>query len=336
MEYIATCMAVMADVDGVKTFVFKTKKEFSFQAGQFVSLVLPCPDGDIVRSYTISSAPVNSDVFTITVRAVPNGKGSNWLHDSLQAGMSIAFSGPFGHFIPSQHQDRKLLLLAAGSGITPHLSTLRHWRNQATQVNAHLIFSVRSPDQIIENQELMALVKQVKGLTMTIIPEHISGHVWQGISGRLDPVWLDAMVRDIQDREVYICGPAPYMAAVKDYLSTCQFDLTHYHEEAFISPEQVPTNTTSTNTTNSYEVKFARSGISVKTSGGESLLELAEKAGVAVKNACRAGICGACRTLKTAGSVNMQDLGGILPDEVNQGMVLLCCSQPSSDVVLDI
>ncbi|MCE2572966.1 hybrid-cluster NAD(P)-dependent oxidoreductase [Motilimonas eburnea] len=335
MEFKAICKAVIQDVEGVKTFVFKSKNKLSFEPGQFVSLLLPGSNGNIVRSYTISSAPTGSDLFSLTVRAVPEGLGSNWLHNELHAGMDLSFSGPFGHFIPSQNEDSKLLLLAAGSGITPHLSTLRHWRNQAAEVNAHLIFSVRSPDQIIEQQELLALVKQIPGLTLTVIPENVTGHVWHGISGRLDPLWLNALVRDIKEREVYICGPAPYMAAVKEYLTGCHFDLQHYHEEAFVSPEQPSVNQHNNDST-SYKVNFARSGISVNSNGNESLLEIAEKAGVAVKNACRSGICGACRTLKTAGSVNMQDLGGILPDEVNQGMVLLCCSQPSSDVVLDI
>ncbi|MCE2595058.1 iron-sulfur cluster-binding domain-containing protein [Motilimonas cestriensis] len=335
MEQEAICKDVQTDIEGVKTFVFECKKKLKYMPGQFITLVLPTEDGDILRSYTLSSAPNHTSVFSITVRAVPYGTGSNWLHNNLQPGMPIFFSGAYGKFIPAEYEDNKLLLMAAGSGITPHLATLRHWRNQAKKVNAHLIFSVRSPSQIIEQQELLALVRQINGLTLTIIPEDVTGQAWHGVSGRIDPLWLNAMVRNVHERVVFVCGPAPYMRAIKEYLMSIDFDLTRYHEEAFISPMPISHQQVSTNTP-TYSVNFIKSGVKATTSGNESLLELAEKAGVAVKNACRSGICGACRTLKKEGHVNMQDLGGILPDEVNQGMVLLCCSQPTSDVVLDI
>ncbi len=336
MDKQATCTDIINDVEGVKTFVFESSTEFPYLSGQFITLAIPIESGDIFRSYTLSSAPTNAKIFTITVRAVNGGIGSHWLHHMLKPGMTISFSGAYGKFIPAQYDNRKLLLLAAGSGITPHISTLRHWRNQATKVNAHLIFSVRNPEQIIEQYELLSLVKQINGLTMTIIPEDITASVWHGISGQLDPLWLDSIIRDIDSREVFVCGPSAYMRAVKSYLSSKQFDLSHYHEEAFNSPPDTKQKPPLKADTPTYQIRFHQSDINITSQGHENLLELAEKAGVKVKSACRSGICGSCRVLNKAGSVDMQDLGGILPNEVSQNMVLLCCSKPTSDLVLDI
>ncbi|MCE9685719.1 iron-sulfur cluster-binding domain-containing protein [Shewanella sp. AS16] len=337
MENQAICKEVKQDVAGVKTFVFETETIFTFLPGQFITLTLPTQQGPLLRSYTLSSSPKNDNFFSITVRAVPNGKGSNWLHQYLEPGMSLTYTGAYGRFIPAEYETQKLLLLAAGSGITPHLSTLRTWRDKAVSVDAHLIFSVRSPDQIIEYYELLSLANSIKGLTLTILPEILDNQSWHGISGRLDALWLTALCRDIAERQIFTCGPTPYMQAIKKYLTDQDIGLSRYHEEAFVSPDfEVSVPATVNTETNSFSVHFAKSDIKVSTQGQESLLDLAEKAGIKVKNACRAGICGACRTFKKSGNVNMKDLGGILPNEVNQGMVLMCCSKPTSDLVLDI
>ena len=337
MNQHAVCMDIKQDVEGVKTFCFKPNENLSFAAGQFITLSLPTDKGIIQRSYTLSSSPTNISTFSITVRQVPGGKGSHWLHQNMKPGSQIEYSGPHGRFIPGEFEQKKLLFLAAGSGITPFLSTLREWRDRGVSVNALLIFSVRSPDQIIEYHELKALSNSIKGLSIIFLPASTEQQSWDGIYGQLDGLWLSSLCRDITEREIFTCGPAPYMQVIKDYLENTGMGLEHYHEEAFVSPIDTPSvPVPAGQESNKFSVYFANSDIKTTCHEHETLLDVAENAGVTVKTACRSGICGSCMVMKQSGDVEMQDLGGILPAEKNKGMVLLCCSKPTSDIVLEI
>ncbi|MFT5421276.1 MAG: ferredoxin-NADP reductase [Candidatus Endobugula sp.] len=337
MNQHAVCMDIKQDVAGVKTFCFKPNENLSFSAGQFITLSLPTDKGSIQRSYTLSSSPKNNSTFSITVRKVPNGKGSHWLHQHLQPGTKIEFNGPYGRFVPDEFEQKKLLLLAAGSGITPFLSTFRGWRDRGISVDALLIFSVRNPGQIIEYQELKSLCYSIKGLSIIFMPENVEQQSWYGIRGRLDALWLPSLCRDITKREIFTCGPTPYMQTIKQYLQDTDIGLANYHEEVFLSPQQVSIVLSATEQeSNKFTVYFENSDIKVSCHDQETLLDVAENAGMSIKMACRSGICGSCMTMKKSGSVDMQDLGGILPAEKNKGMILLCCSKPASDIVLDI
>ena len=337
MNQHAVCIDIQQDVAGVKTFCFKPNENLYFSAGQFITISLPTDEGSIHRSYTLSSSPKNNCTFSITVRKVLKGIGSHWLHEHLKSGSQIEFSGPYGRFIPDEFEQKKLLLLAAGSGITPFLSTLRGWRDRGISVDALMIFSVRNPGQIIEYRELKSLCYSINGLSVIFMPENVEQQSWNGIYGRLDALWLSSLCRDIAKREVFTCGPSLYMQTIKEYLQDTGIGLANYHEEAFISPQQAPIIPLSTEQgSNKFTVYFANSDIKVSCHDQETLLDVAENAGISIKTACRSGICGNCMTMKQSGSVDMQDLGGILPTEENKGMVLLCCSKPTSDIVLDI
>ena len=333
----AVCEGVRTDVSGVKSFYFIGGDELRFEAGQFITLKIPGEDGELLRSYTVASSPLNRGAFNITVREVPNGQGSGWLHKYLKKGDIVEFSGPHGLFTPARYETEKMLFLAAGSGITPFLSVLRSWRDRSVPVDAHLIYSVRDTGQIIEHQELIALAKNITGFKLTILPEQVDDDSWHSIQGRLDSLWLSALARDIHERRVFTCGPAPYMRAIKEYLQDTGVGLDRYHEEAFASGEPISfKELSSDHLASQFTVSFVNSEVEVQCGPDQTLLEAAESAGVQVGAACRMGICGACQTQKLEGSVEMQELGGILPAEKAAGKILLCCSRPSSDLVLEI
>ncbi|MCV2884602.1 iron-sulfur cluster-binding domain-containing protein [Aestuariibacter sp. AA17] len=333
-ENIFRCIQVRNDVEGMKTFVFKPAKTMRFLPGQFVSFDLPTPQGTITRSYSCSSSTCNDNI-SFSVRQVENGRGSNWLHENLNVGDELSCTGPYGFFTPDEHATDKLLFLAAGSGITPFLSVLRTWRDLAKSVDALLVFSVRSPTQIIEYAELKALAAQIPGFSFIVLPEVDPDNSWTGITGRLDGALMDVIVRDLPQRRVYTCGPKPYMDNIKQHLLDKGIGLDRFHEEAFVSPKsEKPVEVVASGA--EYRVQFEDSGIEVSADGSSTLLELAEKAGITVRSACRTGICGSCQVQKKAGDVDMNDLGGILPSDKENGMILLCCSRPKSDVVLSL
>ena len=121
------CLSVVAETHDVKTFVFHSPDypALAYEPGQFLT-VSPVIDGQsISRCYTLSSTPTRPFTFSITVKRVPGGAVSNWLHDNLKAGDAMAASGPAGVFTPVAGPARKLLYLSAGSGITPLMAMTR-------------------------------------------------------------------------------------------------------------------------------------------------------------------------------------------------------------------
>lgn len=115
------CCAIRVETDDVKTFVFRCPDfiALAFEPGQFITLSLTIDSQSLSRCYTLSSPPSRPFNLAITVKRVPGGPVSNWLHDHLKIGSRVLASGPAGIFTPIGRPVRKLLYLSAGSGITP-------------------------------------------------------------------------------------------------------------------------------------------------------------------------------------------------------------------------
>jgi glycine betaine catabolism B len=179
---------------------------------------------------------------------------------------------------------------------------------------------------------------------------------------------LELIAPDYMEREIFTCGPAPYMKAVRDLLAEGGFDTTHYHEESFSfetiaelaaelttahvadalqsaetfvqaretavgfapapEPAVAPVETT-------FKVSFAKSNREIECGSGQHVLDAAKKSGVRLPASCTQGMCGTCKVKLISGEVQMKHNGGIRQREIDQGMVLLCCSKPLSDLVVD-
>jgi ferredoxin len=84
-----------------------------------------------------------------------------------------------------------------------------------------------------------------------------------------------------------------------------------------------------------FKVSFAKSRRDIECGSGEHVLDAAKKAGVRLPSSCTQGMCGTCKVKLVSGEVSMKHAGGIRQREIDQGMVLLCCSKPLSDLVVD-
>ena len=139
---------------------------------------------------------------------------------------------------------------------------------------------------------------------------------------------------DLVDREVFTCGPAPYMEAVRGLLAQAGADPDRCHEESFDlaaacrAGRPRPAGAT-------YTVELRRSGRTVECDEGTTLLAAAAQAGLSLPSSCQEGMCGTCKTTLLSGRVDMNHAGGIRPREIAQDKILLCCSTPCEDVVLD-
>ncbi|WP_434115886.1 2Fe-2S iron-sulfur cluster-binding protein [Paraburkholderia caffeinilytica] len=367
------CCQVRQETHDVKSFFFRAPsgRAFVFEPGQFITLELEIDGEAVNRCYTISSPPTRPHTISITVKRVPDGKVSNWLHDNLHAGTQVRVLGPAGEFTCARHPARKFLFLSAGSGVTPLMSMSRAHHELGEDSDIVFVHSARTPDDIIFARELDLIASNQSNFRTAFVCERLGARTnWPGVTGFLSLPLLKLIAPDFLDREIFTCGPAPYMQAVRNLLDEGGFDRSHYHEESFsfetigevaaqlttahvadalqaptataesfaeareqaagFTPAQVPFETDTT-----FKVSFAKSNREIECGSGQHVLDAAKKAGVRLPASCTQGMCGTCKVKLVSGEVAMKHAGGIRQREIDQGMVLLCCSKPLSDLVVD-
>ena len=118
------CLAVRDETHDVKTFVLSPRepRRFAYAPGQFLTFSFEIGTDTIHRCYTISSAPTRPNAISFTVKRVPGGPVSNWLHDTLKPGDTVRALWPMGDFSCFTHPAKRYLLLSGGSGVTPMMS----------------------------------------------------------------------------------------------------------------------------------------------------------------------------------------------------------------------
>ncbi|MFJ9993486.1 FAD-binding oxidoreductase [Pseudomonas putida] len=336
------CLAVIDETHDVKTFVFHCPDyhALAYEPGQFLT-VSPLIDGQsISRCYTLSSTPTRPFSFSITVKRVPGGTVSNWLHDHLHVGSTLQASGPAGVFTPVAGPARKLLYLSAGSGITPLMAMTRAAADLHAELDIVFVHSARTPADIIFRDELAQLAGRLPGLRTLFFCEALGDEPqWSGPIGRLSLDELQRQIPDFREREVFTCGPKGYMDATRALLADGGLDLARYHQESFdISAEpsiQAPP-CDPQQAQDTFTVHLARSGRTFTMRADQTVLAAAKQAGAVVPSSCSQGVCGTCKSAVLEGSVEMQHNGGIRQREIDKGLRLLCCSRPTSDLVIDL
>jgi ferredoxin-NADP reductase len=350
-EETLVCCQVRQETHDVKSFFFMSKegRTFSFEPGQFITLELEIDGETINRCYTISSAPTRPHTLSITVKRVPGGKVSNWLHENLRAGDAIRVLGPAGEFTCARHAAGKYLFLSAGSGITPLMSMSRSHHELGEDRDIVFVHSARTPDDIIFARELDLIAANQQRFRTSFVCERLGQRTtWPGITGFLTLPLLRLIAPDFMEREIFTCGPAPYMKAVRDMLEEAGFERARYHEESFSfdalpAAEQaaasegasVPVEGAEAAGATKFSVTFAKTHRDIECGAHEHVLDAAKRAGLRLPSSCTQGMCGTCKVKLVAGQVDMRHNGGIRQREIDQGMVLLCCSKPLSDLVID-
>ena len=348
-RHLVRCVKAIQETADVRTFCFMADQPmvFFFKPGQFVTLELNIDGQQVMRSYTISSSPSVPYSFSLTIKRVPGGKVSNWLHDNLKEGDQLPVHGPVGLFNAIDFPADKVLYLSGGVGITPVMSMARWFFDTNGEVDMVFVHSARTPKDIIYHRELRHMASRIENFKLHLICEKYEiGETWAGYRGYLSQKMLELIAPDFMEREVFCCGPTPYMNAVRRLLEANGFDMKRYHEEAFgPTPEEVreeaqehaagAAEAAQQPAGAQHLVEFAATGKSVHIKPGETVYAAAAKVGLHIPKACGMGICGTCKVLKLGGEVEMEHNGGITDDDVAEGYILSFCSVPKGDVRIE-
>lgn len=338
LDGVLLCTAIEDVTHDVRSFTFAIPGGvgLGFEPGQYVTLNLPVEGAYVERCYTISSAPTRPEELTITVKRVPDGPVSNWLHDHLSVGDTVFARGPFGVFSLAHHPAEHYLFLSAGSGITPTMSMLRTLADRGDNARVTFVHCARTPQDIIFRDELDRLAGHA-GIDLTVLCEDDAPQeVWDGARGRINPLALLTACPELLTTEIFTCGPPPFMAAVRELVDMLGVEPIRYHEESFLIGElgsdQDETTPASSVT---HTVEFRRSGTTIECAESTPLLTAAAHAGLTLPSSCGEGVCGTCKLDLLDGDVDMQHAGGIRPREIAAGKFLPCCSTPCTDLVID-
>ncbi|MGI6207200.1 MAG: ferredoxin reductase [Anaerolineae bacterium] len=220
---IATVTAIKQETYRVKTFTFSLPNWIRHRAGQHYDIRLTAPDGyQAQRSYSVASEPEREGEIDLTVELIEDGEVSTYMHEVLVPGDLVELRGPIGgYFVWDADRTEPLLLVAGGSGIVPLMCMIRHRAAAGSRVPVRLLYSVRSWDDLIYQEELERRRAQGDGggLEVFYTFTRVQPPGWRGYSRRVDPDMLLEVARPLgSSLEAYVCGPTLMVEAVADAL----------------------------------------------------------------------------------------------------------------------
>jgi ferredoxin-NADP reductase/mono/diheme cytochrome c family protein len=328
--------SISAQTSDSKTlrFILPNGRKLDARPGQFLTFSFLFDGKKVVRSYSICSSPTRAGYVEITPKRVSQGCVSVFLNDRASIGMTVEANGAFGQFCFDESKHRNVVLLAAGSGITPMMSMLRYMDDLCLETTVTLLYCVRTSNDIIFQKELEELRARLKNFHYHLLLSHPHAE-WPGRRGYVNREFVEGTVKEIALRDFFLCGPPPFMEASRGILIDLGVKPDRIRQESFGSSSSKTSAPPPVEAEPGVLVEFVRSGKTFTVSGGQTLLEAAEEHGVGIPSSCRQGQCGTCKTKLLGGDIRMDVEDGLDPDSRAQGFVLTCVGHADGAVKLD-
>ncbi len=353
------CKKIQQETHDVKTFIFdypksETVNTFQYFPGQHINFTVNIAGNKQHCCYTLSSSPTEDDYVSITIKRIPGGVISNYLHDHFQVGQSISTSNASGNFYLPEPIPQKILLLSAGSGITPMLSMLRFMAENQCKNQVIFLHSAHGEADLIARSEIEDLARQhgrckvVYTLTQPVKPD------WQGFQGRITKQMFRG-IPQLTNYHVFTCGPKLFRQAAQQIFKALRLPRNQYHFESFgeheyskekqntrigiikkedkvTVPLEVTKQVNESHGKAKISIHFSRWSKTYQGNTKDSILEQGESAGLILPYSCRAGCCGSCKAKLVSGQVKEHSTNGLSASEQQQGYILLCSCNALTDV----
>lgn len=301
---------------------------FRYGPGQFLTLRLAVGGRHLPRCYSMSSTPGLDDALRVTVKRVAGGRGSNWLCSHLRPGDSLEVMAPAGLFTPAGLEG-DFVLAAGGSGITPVFSILRAALARGSG-RIRLLYANRDERSVIFRDALQALAAEHPSRLQVI-------HWLDSVQGTPSVEQLAAFGHGFEAAQAFICGPGPFMDAMATALAGAGLDPEQIHVERFVSlpdeeaaPPAVAADAPPP--VDAAEVSLLLDGSEHHFScgGSETLLDAAERHGIAVPHSCRVGMCASCMCQVEEGEVVLRHNDALDARDLARRWTLSCQATPAT------
>ncbi|WP_280426239.1 ferredoxin--NADP reductase [Nocardia carnea] len=336
----AKVIRIVEETPDTRTFVLEPEDgPFSYQAGQFCTFKVTVDGKPLFRSYSMSSAPETDTEFMTTVKRVPGGAVSNWMHDNLSEGDEVELTLPTGRFC-LREGDVPVLGFSGGSGITPIISLAKSTL-ASTDRKVRLLCADRDRPSAIFEAALKELVAKYPE-RLTVVRHRDDEH------GYVDAAKVREFVGDDIAGDAYICGPEPFMELVENALpGPGRIFSERFGAAAPAKPAPAaetpgaqsgstpaaPSPAPAATEEGTVTIFINRKKKSVPRRDGETLLESARRAGLTPPFSCESGNCATCMARLTEGKATMRVNDALTDDDLEEGYILTCQAVPDTPSV---
>ena len=218
---------VVQETGEAGSIVLRPPHPVPYRSGQFLTVAVPsAQSGVVARCYSLSSAPHETDLLTVTVKRTAEGYASNWLLDNLRPGDVLTCLPPSGIFTPRDY-DHDFLLFAGGSGITPVISIAKSALATGSG-QVVLVYANRDAEAVIFADQLRTLADQHADRLVVV-------HWLEVLQGLPTPEHMRTIAAHHTSYDAFVCGPGPFMKGVVSALKELGFPRERRHQEKFVS-----------------------------------------------------------------------------------------------------
>ncbi|TGE18656.1 ferredoxin--NADP reductase [Hymenobacter elongatus] len=331
------------------------------EPGQFLTLILPCGPGGKKerRAYSLSSTPSEAPRLSVTVKRVSGGLVSNYLLDTVQVGQQLEVMAPLGNFTlkTSPKAARSVVLVGAGSGITPLMSILKAVVRDEPQSHVLLVYGNRNEESVIFRQQLQQLEAQAGGRLQV---EHVfsqpTNPATSRHTGRLNRTMLLRILEQrhqfpAEQGEYFLCGPEGMMTEARSALELLGVPTARIRRESFVAAAEtieaaagqpnghgdVSSDDSDAISSRTVTIHYEGTEYELVVKPSQTILEAALNQDIDLPYSCQAGLCTACRGKCLSGKVHLDEREGLSDSEMKQGYILTCVGHPmTNDVVIEI
>ena len=335
---------IIVEKYNVKTFVFERTdcNPLIYRAGQFLTFLIDLHGHEVRRSYSMSSAPETDEFPAITVKRIPNGEISRFWLDNVRVGDIFKSLQPSGRFTLEESNDepRDIVLIGAGSGITPLFSILKQALSTEKNSVVTLLYANQNENQTLFWNHIIEWQNRYPERLKVIHIHSQPSDEWNGIRGRINNTRLEQLINkslkfQSGKAKFFICGPFELMRSMEITLHYMGFSSDQIRKENFIIEKMPPSPPVSNPHT--IQLIFRGEEYSLLVPAHFTILDAALQAGIRLPYSCKGGRCSTCAGICKSGSLHMT-VNEVLTDrDLEEGWVLTCSAYvDNDDVVLEI
>ncbi|GAB5538178.1 MAG: phenylacetate-CoA oxygenase/reductase subunit PaaK [Salibacteraceae bacterium] len=323
------------------------KEDYEFIQGQYLTFKTVLGGEEIRRNYSICTSPLDNDL-RVAVKKVEGGLFSTYANEKLKVGDQLEVMTPLGRFYTEldEGNEKHYVAFAAGSGITPVMAHMKTILAKEPNSEFTLFYGNKNTASIIFREEIEDLKNKYMNRLRVFHILSREASEFPFLQGHIDgdkcQKFFKYFIQPESIDEVFVCGPAPMIDAVKEAMTGAGIDRKNVHFELFASPQQLAERK------GEEPPKPDREGITAHVtiildgmatefdmqSEDTNILDAALKNGADLPFACKGGVCATCRAKIDEGEVAMDVNYSLEPDEVERGFVLTCQSHPTTGKVV--
>lgn len=307
------------------------KEEFSFVAGQYITLKATINGNEARRAYSICASP-NSNELKVAVKAVENGIFSTFATTTLKEGETIEVSAPEGKFLLNPETNKNYIAFAAGSGITPVLAMIKSVLETENSSSFTLVYGNKSSDKTIFKNQLDALLEKHSdnfNLHYVFSQETNSDAKFGRIDTGITNYFVKNIYKETSFDAAFLCGPEEMINIVSETLKENDFSENAIHFELFTASAEE----------NSVELEEGKTEVTVLLDDEEStftmdktddILAASLRNNLDAPYSCQGGVCSSCLCKVTEGKAVMTKNSILTDGEVEEGFILACQAHPTT------